>query len=118
MSVALSLPTSVMALLKLQTTSRSSAAPPMSDGGFGLGLRFENGLQRSEDQKGLVESQRSHLGIAGPDGGVAGLVFVSRRGWREVSIQPNAEKTKKKEMREREREFLGAMSESSMGLTK
>ena len=49
--------------------------------------------------------------------GVAGLVFVGRRGWREVSIQPNAEKTKERE-RERERDLLGAMSELGMGPTK
>ena len=74
----------------------------MPDGGFGLGLRFENGLWRSEDRRGLAESRQSHLGAAGPDSGVAGLVFFGRRVWREVSIQPNAEMTKKKEMRERE----------------
>ena len=65
-----------------------------------------------------MESRRSHLGAAGPDSGVAGLVFFGRRVWREVSIQPNAELTKKKEMRERERELLGAVSESGIGPTK
>ena len=72
-------------------------------GGFGLRLRFENGLRRSKDPRGPAKSWQSHLGAARPNGGVTGLVFVGRKGWREVSIQPNAEKNKNKE-RERERE--------------
>ncbi|KAL0007215.1 hypothetical protein SO802_008717 [Lithocarpus litseifolius] len=40
-------------------------------------------VQKSKDRRGLEESQPSHLGTAGPDDGVAGLVFIGQRALQE-----------------------------------
>ena len=71
-------------------------------GGFGLGLRFKNGLRWSENQRGFAESRRSHLGAARPDGGVARLVFIGRRRWRRSPYNPMQKRPERERKRERE----------------